>query len=331
MALRDLVSQLAKLSIANTRTGFVISSCASSIRWFTSSPALSRNLDSHAIPPYMYPSSKNNRWTVLKSFKERYEYTVKPLPFPRTGGRGPNGRIWNHRRAGGHKRNYRMIDWSRDSGATETEPLVEKIDRICYDPNRSARIALVASGERKRYVIATHNMTAGMYIRSSKLLTRSPVKPVDGDAYPLGSLPIGTLISCVEKVPGEGGLLARAAGVTALLLRKQDNECIVRLPSKREIVVSSQCIATVGRVSNVDHNKRVIGKAGRNRWLGFKPRSGRWHRKTGRSGRKIRPLPPPRVYTAEEAGETQKKKTIKLRELMFSKSPVPGIHYHLRF
>jgi len=331
MALRDLVSQLTKLSLTTTRTSFAISSCTN-FRGFAVSSALGRNLDSHAVPPYMYPSSRKNRWIVLKSFKERYEYTVKPLPFPKTGGRGPNGRIWNHRRAGGHKRNFRMIDWSRDSGATESEPLVEKVDRICYDPNRSARIALVASGERKRYVIATHNMAPGMFIQSSRLLTRSPVKPVDGDAYPLGSLPVGTLVSCVEKIPGEGGMLARAAGVTALLVRKQDNECVVRLPSKHEIVVSPLCVATVGRVSNVDHNKRVIGKAGRNRWLGIRPASGRWHRKTGRCGRKIRPLPPPKVYTAGAAVETQKpKKTIKFRELMFSKSSVPGIHNHLKF
>jgi len=225
-----------------------------------------------------------------------------------------------------------MIDWSRDSGATETEPLVEKIDRICYDPNRSARIALVASGERKRYVIATHNMAPGMFIKSTRLVTRSPVKPVDGDAYPLGSLPVGTLVNCVEKIPGQGGMLARAAGVTALLLRKQDNQCIVRLPSKHEIVVSSQCIATVGRVSNVDHNKRVIGKAGRNRWLGIRPKSGRWHRKTGRSGRKIRPLPPPKVYAADAEVETKKTKVgIRFREFMFSKSPAPGIYNHTKF
>lgn len=122
------------------------------------------------------------------------------------------------------------------------------------------------------------------------------VRPNEGDAHPLGSLPLGTLVNCVERFPGGGTYIARAAGVTALLLRKQDDMCVVRLPSKREIIVSSTCLATVGRVSNVDHNKRVIGKAGRNRWLGIKPRSGRWHRKTGYCGRKIKAIKPALVY-----------------------------------
>jgi len=284
----------------------------------------------------MYPSSKNRRWTVLKKFSERYEYTVKPLPFPRSGGRGPNGRIWNHRRAGGLKKEFRMIDWARCSGAQEKDNnvLVEKIDQVISDPNRSAHIALVASGERKRYIIATHNMAPGMIIKSSSNLTRSPVRPIDGDAYPLGSLPLGTLVSCVEKFPGDGGKLARAAGVTALLLRKQDNECVVRLPSKREVVVSAECTATVGRVSNVDHNKRVIGKAGRNRWLGIRPRSGRWHRKTGRFGRKIRPIKPAKIYTGSNATAEKPveiKKSIRTREKLFTTRQTPTLLVHSRF
>lgn len=116
------------------------------------------------------------------------------------------------------------------------------------------------------------------------------VRASEGDAYPLGSLPVGSLVNCVEMYPKEGGFFARAAGVTAQLLRKQEDKCIVRLPSKREICVSNECVATLGRISNMDHSKRIIGKAGRNRWLGIRPKSGKWHRKTGRFGRKIKPI-----------------------------------------
>ena len=149
------------------------------------------------------------------------------------------------------------------------------------------------------------------------------VRPEDGDSHPLGSLPLGTLVCCVEKYPGDGGKLARAAGVSALLLRRQDDKCVLRLPSKREVQVSSQCMATVGRVSNVDHNKRVIGKAGVNRRLGIRPRSGRWHRKTGRFGRKIHPPAPVRVY-----GNTPPVMPVESR---FTLSVVPGVYQSLRY
>lgn len=127
----------------------------------------------------------------------------------------------------------------------------------------------------------------------------------------------------MEKYPGDGGKLARSAGVTALLLRRQDDRCVLRLPSKREIQVSSNCMATVGRVSNIDHNKRVIGKAGTNRQLGIKQRSGRWHRKTGRFGRKIHPPSPVRVY-----GDAPPMKPVENR---FTLSVVPGIYRTMRY
>lgn len=123
------------------------------------------------------------------------------------------------------------------------------------------------------------------------------VRPSEGDSHPLGSLPLGTLVSCVEQFPGAGGRMASAAGVSAQLVRKQDGLCVVRLPSKREVILQPTCTATVGRVSNVDHNKRVIGKAGANRWLGIRPRSGRWHRKDGYCGRKIKGIKEAIVYT----------------------------------
>lgn len=139
-------------------------------------------------------------------------------------------------------------------------------------------------------------MKPGDVIRSSSKLTKTAVRASEGDSHPVGSLPIGSIVNNVEKFPGDGSFFARSAGVTAQLIRKGDDQCVLRLPSKREIVVASTCQAVLGRVSNPDHNKRVIGKAGRNRWLGFRPNSGRWHRKDGRFGRKIRPIKPAAVY-----------------------------------
>jgi len=149
------------------------------------------------------------------------------------------------------------------------------------------------------------------------------VRPTEGDSHPLGSLPLGTLVCCVEKYPGCGARLARSAGVTALLLRRQNDRTVLRLPSKREVEVSSNCMATVGRVSNIEHNKRIIGKAGINRRLGIKQRSGRWHRKTGRFGRKIHPPAPVLVY-----GDAPPVKPV---EKMFTLSMVPGIYQSIRY
>ena len=118
----------------------------------------------------------------------------------------------------------------------------------------------------------------------------------DGNSYPVGSLPVGTLINNLELYPDGGALVARAAGTTAQIIRKSEDKCIIKLPSKRLISVELHCVATVGRVSNEDHDKRVIGKAGRNRWLGIRPKSGLWKRKTGRFGRKIKPAKPVKAY-----------------------------------
>ena len=128
-------------------------------------------------------------------------------------------------------------------------------------------------------------------------LLYSSVKAEEGDSYPVGSLPLGTLVHCVEMYPGEGGKIARAAGTCAQLVRKVGDRCFLKMPSKREINVANNCMATVGRVSNVDHNKEHIGSAGRARWFGVRPQSGLWHRKTGYNGRKIKPIKAAKVYT----------------------------------
>lgn len=232
------------------------------------------------------------------SWKSRTKYTVKPVKMRKSGGRDHTGRIRVHGIGGGHKQNYRMIDFLRFRPEKESSagPFEEKVVVVRYDPCRSADIALVAGGSRKRWIIATENMKAGDTILNSNYIGRMAVAAQEGDAHPLGALPVGTLINNVESEPGRGAQYIRAAGTCGVLLRKVNGTAIIQLPSKRQMQVLESCIATVGRVSNVNHNQRVIGKAGRNRWLGKRPNSGLWQRKGGWAGRKIRPLPPMKSY-----------------------------------
>lgn len=231
-------------------------------------------------------------------WKERKNYTIRPIGIKKTGGRDWTGKIRTHGIGGGHKQRYRIIDFQRlryELGKDET-PFEERVVEVRYDPCRSADIALVAGGNRKRWIIATENMEVGDLIKTSGVIGRMAVSAKEGDAHPLGALPVGTLINNLELHPGKGARTIRAAGTSGVLLRKVSGTAIVQLPSKHQIQVSETCVATVGRVSNIDHNKRIIGKAGRNRWLGIRPSSGLWQRKGGWAGRKIRPLPPMKSY-----------------------------------
>ncbi|XP_062980012.1 large ribosomal subunit protein uL2m [Elgaria multicarinata webbii] len=238
------------------------------------------------------PWSRNPMW------KCRVKYTVRPIPIKKTGGRDHTGRIRVHGIGGGHKQNYRLIDFRRlnHPEGEQSSPFEEKVVEVRYDPCRSADIAMVAGGKRKRWIIATENMEKGDIIKTSGQIGRMAVLANEGDAYPVGALPIGTLINNLESHPGKGAQYIRAAGTCGVLLRKVNKTAIIQLPSKRQMQVLETCMCTVGRVSNVDHNKRIIGKAGRNRWLGKRPRSGLWQRKGGWAGRKIRPLPPMKSY-----------------------------------
>ncbi|XP_009893176.1 PREDICTED: 39S ribosomal protein L2, mitochondrial [Charadrius vociferus] len=147
-----------------------------------------------------------------------------------------------------------------------------------------------------RYCCAHKNGQIQDKIAGSPTVSALRMSANEGDAYPLGALPVGTLICNLESHPGKGAQYIRAAGTCGVLLRKVNGTAIVQLPSKRQMQVLETCVATVGRVSNVDHNKRVIGKAGRNRWLGKRPHTGLWHRKGGWAGRKIKPIPPMKSY-----------------------------------
>lgn len=251
----------------------------------------------HAILQWrgFYTSSSRESNVIWKIERK---YTIRPIGMKKTGGRDHTGRIRVHGIGGGHKQRYRMIDFQRLNyePGKENVPFQEKVIQVRYDPCRSADIALVAGGKRKRWIIATENMKEGDLITTSGHIGRMAVSANEGDAHPLGALPVGTLINNVELAPGKGAEYIRAAGTCGILLRKVNGTAIVQLPSKRQIQVLETCMATVGRVSNIDHNKRIIGKAGRNRWLGKRPSSGLWQRKGGWAGRKIRPLPPMKSY-----------------------------------
>ncbi len=180
----------------------------------------------------------------------------------KTGGRNVHGRITTRHRGGGHKRRYRVIDFRRDKdGVTGT------IERIEYDPNRSARIALVkyTDGER-RYILAPRGAKAGAEIRSGR---DAPIKP--GNALPLANIPLGTRVHCVELKPGKGGQIARSAGASVQLVAREGDYATLRMRSGEMRRVPVVCRASVGEVGNEEHSLRQLGKAGAKRWKGVRP------------------------------------------------------------
>ncbi|XP_072938504.1 large ribosomal subunit protein uL2m [Epargyreus clarus] len=220
------------------------------------------------------------------------EYTVKPLEVTNLAGRDPvTGRVVAKGIGGGIKHKYHWIQWVRD-GPTEGPPQEEKVIQIMEDGCRTAHIALVAVGDKLKYILATENMKAGDIIKTSRHLPRIPVRANEGDAYVLGALPTGTIVHCIERDPGRGGLYIHAAGTSGTIMRRQDDRVIVQMPSKRLFSFDQHCMAVVGRLSNVLHGDTPIGSPQRNRWLGNRPRSGLWKRKDGRHGRKIKPPKP---------------------------------------
>jgi large subunit ribosomal protein L2 len=177
-------------------------------------------------------------------------------------GRNNKGRITVRHRGGGHKRRYRVIDFKRDK-----MNIPARVESIEYDPNRSARIALVlyADGER-RYIIAPLGLRVGDTVVSG------PDADVRvGNTLPIRAIPVGSLLHNVELEPGRGGQLARAAGTSAQLLAKEGSYAQVRLPSGEVRLVHENCMATIGQVGNTDHGNIKLGKAGRKRWLGWRP------------------------------------------------------------
>jgi large subunit ribosomal protein L2 len=180
----------------------------------------------------------------------------------RNAGRNNNGRITTRHKGGGHKQNYRLIDFKRDK-----DGIVGKVERLEYDPNRSANIALVlyADGER-RYIVATKGMVVGQPVLSG---SEAPIK--SGNALPIRNIPVGTTIHCVEITPGKGAQLARSAGTSVQLLAREGTYAQLRLRSGEIRRVHVECRATIGEVGNEENNLRKLGKAGATRWRGVRP------------------------------------------------------------
>ena len=185
-------------------------------------------------------------------------------PLKKSGGRNSQGKMTMRYKGGGHKRRYRVIDFKRDK-----YNMVSEIVSIQYDPNRTAFIALVKyeDGE-KRYVVAQNGMQVGQ-----KIVSGEKVAPEIGNAMPLSEIPLGTIISCIELRPGQGAVMARSAGAFAQLMARDGKYATIKLPSGETRMVLAACLATVGAVSNSDHQLLVSGKAGRTRWLGRRPRT----------------------------------------------------------
>jgi large subunit ribosomal protein L2 len=188
----------------------------------------------------------------------------KPLlaKVTRTGGRNNRGRISIRHHGGGHKRRYRLIDFRRDKIG-----IPAKVERIEYDPNRSANIALLcyADGER-RYILSPQGLAEGQ-----KVIASPEADVLPGNAMPMSAIPLGTTLHNIELRPGKGGQLARAAGAGAQLIAREGRYALLRLPSGEMRKALVQCYATVGQVGNLDHENETIGKAGRNRWKGIRP------------------------------------------------------------
>ncbi len=211
------------------------------------------------------PTSPARRFMTVSTFEEITKKAPEKsllAPLSRKGGRNSYGRITVRHRGGGTKQKYRIIDFKRDK-----DGIPAKVSAIEYDPNRSANIALLvyADGE-KRYILAPNGLKVGDVVYSGE---DSDIKP--GNALPLESIPLGTVIHNIELKPGKGGQLVRSAGNEAQLMAKEGSYAQVRLPSGEVRKIDIRCKATIGQVGNLEHENISIGKAGRKRWMGIRP------------------------------------------------------------
>ncbi|WP_242117896.1 50S ribosomal protein L2 [Aestuariivivens sediminicola] len=214
------------------------------------------------------PITPGQRFRVVNGFDAIT--TDKPeksllAPKKRSGGRNSQGKMTMRYMGGGHKRRYRIIDFKRNKTGIPAE-----VKSIEYDPNRTAFIALLnyQDGE-KRYIIAQNGLQVGQNVVSGA----EGIAPEIGNAMPLSEIPLGTIISCVELRPGQGAVMARSAGAFAQLMARDGKFATIKLPSGETRLILATCMATIGVVSNSDHQLMVSGKAGRTRWLGRRPRT----------------------------------------------------------
>ncbi len=212
------------------------------------------------------PVTPGQRHKVIGTFQEITKSTPEKSllkPLKKSGGRNNYGRMTTRYLGGGHKKRYRSIDFNRDK-----DGIAAVVKSIEYDPNRTARIALLVyeDGE-KRYIIAPNGLKVGQTVRSGK-----GIAPEIGNTLSLSEIPLGTLVHNIELRPGQGGVMARSAGSYAQLTSRDGKYAIVKLPSGESRMVLTNCKATVGTVSNTDHALERSGKAGRKRWMGRRPR-----------------------------------------------------------
>ena len=211
------------------------------------------------------PTSPGRRFvvrTITEGLHKGEPYAPLLEKKSKTGGRNNSGRITTRHKGGGHKQKYRVIDFRRDK-----DGILGRVERIEYDPNRSAHIALVlfADGER-RYVLAAKGLEVGSNVQSG---IDAPIKP--GSAMPIRNIPVGTQVHCIELKPGKGGQMARSAGASAQLVAREGDYATLRLRSGEMRKVHSDCRATIGEVGNSEHSLRSLGKAGASRWRGVRP------------------------------------------------------------
>jgi len=219
------------------------------------------------MPVRVYkPTSPGRRQMSVSAFADvtaqRPERSLIDGARKASGGRNNTGHITSWHRGGGHKRLYRRIDFRRDKLA-----IPAKVATVEYDPNRSARIALLhyADGE-KRYILAPVGLSVGDSVMAG---VDAEIRP--GNAMPLAKIPLGTVVHNVELKPGKGGQLVRSAGVGAQLMAREGKMATLRMPSGEQRYVQVACMATIGQVGNIEHENVKLGKAGRSRWLGRKP------------------------------------------------------------
>ncbi len=214
------------------------------------------------------PLTPTLRWQQISDFSEIEPKGKKPEkrllePLRKHGGRNAPGRVTARHRGGGHKQMYRIIDFKRNKAGTGTVIAVE------YDPNRSARIALVEYEDKeKRYILAPEGLKLNM-----KITAGPGAEPVVGNALPISDIPMGTFVHNIELTRGKGGQMARGAGAYAIIMAKDAGYAHLKLPSGEIRLVRVECYATIGQVGNIEHENQSWGKAGRSRWKGWRPAS----------------------------------------------------------
>lgn len=234
-----------------------------------------------------YPEQHKYNW--LPYLPEDGQYTTRSLPIYKMGGRDlESGHVVVRTLGGGNKKKFRWIDMFRTANE-DGSPREEEVLLLRYDPLHSPTLALVADGERQRWIMASYGVNVGDIITTYCDLPRNPVRAKEGDAHPIGALPLGEKVHAIEIEPGKGAKFCIVAGSCAEIVKRGEDSVMIKLPHGDQFKIDRTCMAVVGQMSNHGHNLVEMWSPQRRRWLGKRPRSGQWRRKDGWCGRKIRP------------------------------------------